>query len=197
MFLSSSLKVSWPVLRPGTANEIRQLPAGIRHGARLPNGTTVSEFTKWRFFMSRTGFIVLRLVGVLLLVGLLIGAGVIAYRSGYSQGVVEGAAMAAAGSGGESGQVAPLVPGYGYYPGYALRPFGGFFFTELLGVLFFGFLFLTALRRVFRPRFGWGRGWYGRHAYAGHPWGGPPWAWRGEQPPEKPEPSESADRPAS
>ncbi|MFN2198792.1 MAG: hypothetical protein ACK2UW_21915 [Anaerolineales bacterium] len=152
--------------------------------------------------MSRSGSIILRLIGVLLLIGLLFGAGFFAYRAGFSQGVVQGAAMAAAGSGAESGQFVPMVPGYGYYPGYFMRPYFGFF-PALLGFVFISFMFFFALRLVFRPRFGWGRHWYGKHAYAGHPWGGPPWAWRGEQPPENPqqpgaaESSETANHPQS
>jgi hypothetical protein len=66
------------------------------------------------------GSFVIRLIGALLLVGLMIGGGALAYRAGVAQGVAQAPAVAEAlSNAAESGQVAPM-PAYGYgyrYPG--------------------------------------------------------------------------------
>ncbi len=108
--------------------------------------------------MSRGGWIFLRIIGVVILFALVLGAGAVAYQAGYSRGLVEGQAVAALGSG-ETG-VQPLPPAFGYYPGYWGRPFYGFSpFGLFCGGLIFIFFFFAALRFIFRPRFWgpWGR----------------------------------------
>ena len=132
--------------------------------------------------MFNRGSFVLRLIGILLLVGLMIGGGVMAYRAGVAQGIAQAPAVAEAlSNAAESGQSLP-VPAYGYgygYPVYGLRPHFGFFpFGGILGVILFTFLFFGLMRLIFRP-WSWhygpmqGRGpWKGY----GHPWGTPPWA---------------------
>ena len=133
--------------------------------------------------MFNRGSFILRLIGALLLVGLMIGGGVMAYRAGVAQGIAQAPAVAEAlSSAAESGQVAPM-PGYGYgysYPAYRMRPHIGFFpFGGIFGSILFIFLFLGVMRMIFRP-WGWhyahmhGHGpWKGR----GRHWGGPPWAY--------------------
>ena len=128
--------------------------------------------------MSNTGSFALRLIGVLILIGLLIGGGVMIYRAGVAQGIAQAPEVAQAiQKSAENGQVAPVPPMYGYGYGYPYawgypRPFGFFPFGFFGAILFF-FLFFGLLRFLFfRPwRMGWG--YYGhRH---GRPWGGPPW----------------------
>lgn len=117
--------------------------------------------------MSRSGSIVLRILGVLILFALLLGAGAVAYQAGYSRGLVEGQSLAALSSGESSAQ--PLPPAYGVYPGYWPRPFYGFSpFGLFCGGLVFIFLFFLALRLLFRPRF-WGP--WGRHPGYGYGYG--------------------------
>ena len=124
------------------------------------------------------GSFVLRLIGVLLLVGLMIGGGVMAYRAGVAQGIAQAPAVAEAlSNAAENGQALP-VPGYGYgYPYYGFRPHFGFFpFGGIFGFILFFFLFFGLLRLIFfRP---WGWHMYGRGPWKGHghPWGPPPWA---------------------
>jgi len=126
------------------------------------------------------GSFVLRLIGVLLLVGLMIGGGVMAYRAGVAQGIAQAPAVAEAlSNAAENGQGVP-VPGYGYgygYPYYGFRPHFGFFpFGGIFGFILFFFLFFGLMRLIFfRP---WGWHMYGRGPWKGygHPWGSPPWA---------------------
>lgn len=125
------------------------------------------------------GSFVLRLVGILLLVGLMIGGGVMAYRVGVTQGIAQAPVVAEAlSNAAESGQGLP-APGYGYgYPVYGMRPHFGFFpFGGIFGFILFLFLFFGLLRLVFfRP---WHYGpMHGRGPWKeyGHPWGPPPWA---------------------
>ena len=60
------------------------------------------------------GSFVWRLVGVLLLIGLMIGGGALAYRAGVAQGIARAPVVAEAlSNAAESGQVVPM-PGYGY-----------------------------------------------------------------------------------
>jgi hypothetical protein len=120
----------------------------------------------------------LRLVGVLLLVGLVIAGGVMAYRAGVAHGIAQAPAVAEAiTNAAENGQPLPL-PGYGYgygYPYYGFRPHFGFFpFAGIFGFILFLFLFFGLLRLIlFRP---WGRHMYGRGPWKEYgPWGPPPW----------------------
>ena len=137
--------------------------------------------------MFKRGSFVIRLIGALLLIGLMFGGGMMAYRAGVAQGIARAPEMAEAlSSAAESGQVAPM-PGYGYgygYPGYRMHSHFGFFpFGSIFGVFLIAFLFFGLMRLIFRP-WGWhyghmhGRGpWkgYGRH------WGPPPWEREGKE----------------
>jgi len=131
--------------------------------------------------MFNRGSFVLRLIGILLLVGLMIGGGVMAYRAGVAQGIAQAPTVAEAlSNAAESGQGLP-VPSYGYgygYPVYGMRPHFGFFpFGGIFGAILFIFLFFGLLRLIFfRP-------WHYGHTHGqgpwkeyGGPWGPPPWA---------------------
>jgi len=138
--------------------------------------------------MFNRGSFVLRLIGALLLVGLMIGGGAMAYRAGVAQGIAQAPQVAAAiSNAAESGQGLP-VPAYGYgygYPGYGFRPHFGFFpFGGVLGFIFFMFLFFGLMRMIFFRRWAWGYGHMNRRDYwkgHAHPWGPPPWAREGEE----------------
>jgi len=136
--------------------------------------------------MFKNGSFVWRLIGVLLLIGLMIGGGVMAYRAGVVHGIAQAPEVASAiSNAAESGEGLPF-PTYGYgYPAHLMRPHFGFFpFGGIFGFILFLFLFFGLMRMVFRP-WGWhyyghmhGRGpWkgYGRH------WGPPPWTREGEE----------------
>lgn len=133
------------------------------------------------------GSFVLRLIGILLLVGLMIGGGALAYRAGVSQGIAQAPVVAEAlSNAAESGQVAPM-PAYGYgygYPGYRMHPHFGFFpFSGIFGFILFIFLFFGLMRMIFRP-WGWhhaymhGRGPWNKHD---RHWDGPPWAYEDKE----------------
>ena len=80
--------------------------------------------------MSQNGSFFLRLVGVVLMIGLLAAVGVVGYKSGVSQGIAQSPAVATAiASAQQAGQAVPAVPGYanGYYPGAWMSPHFGFF----------------------------------------------------------------------
>lgn len=128
--------------------------------------------------MSNKGpFIVLRVIGLLLLVGLIAGGGFMAYKAGVAQGVSQAPAVATAISqAAENGQGAPIPPmmynhefGYGYgYPTMYNRHHFGFFpggicFSIFFLFLFFGFLkiiFFRGMRHGGHHRHGpWGRHW--------------------------------------
>lgn len=130
--------------------------------------------------MFARGSFILRLAGALLLVGLMIGGGAMAYRAGVAQGIAQAPAVAEAlSNAAQNGQALP-APGYGYgygYPYYGFRPHFGFFpFGGLLGGILFFFLFFGLLRLIFFRPWGWHR--YGHGHWKGYygPWGPPPWA---------------------
>jgi len=133
--------------------------------------------------MFNRGSFVLRLIGILLLVGLMIGGGVMAYRAGMAQGIAQAPAVAEAlSNAAENGQGLP-VPAYGYgygYPGYRMHPHFGFFpFGGIFGSILFIFLFFGLLRLIFFRPWAWHYGpMHGRGPWKGygHPWGTPPWA---------------------
>ncbi|MBI5351687.1 MAG: hypothetical protein HZB50_03520 [Chloroflexi bacterium] len=131
--------------------------------------------------MFRKGpFIFFRLIGLLLLIGLIVGGGAMAYRAGIAQGISQSPAVATAISkAAESGQVAPAVPpmmygrgyGLGFYPMMGHR-FFMFPFGAICGSIFFLFLFFGLLRMVF---------FRGMHHHGHHgPWGKD---WEGGVPP--------------
>ena len=74
------------------------------------------------------GSYIWRLIGVLLLIGLMIGGGVMAYRAGVAQGIARAPEVAEAlSSAAESGDGLSF-PAYGYgYPVHRMRPHFGFF----------------------------------------------------------------------
>lgn len=128
--------------------------------------------------MFRNGFI-FRLIGVLLLIGLVAAGGFMAYKAGMAQGTLQAPEVAAAiENAAEEGQSVPPMAGYGYgYPhGYGFGYHhhfgffpGGFCFSILFIFLFFGFLRMIFFR-------GWRHGW-GHHGHG--PWG----KWEGGVPP--------------
>jgi len=119
--------------------------------------------------MSR-GSIVFRVIGILLLIGVLAVAGAFVYNAGYTQGMLHSTAVTTA----VSGQPipAPYPPMYGYYPAPWFHPFFGFFPFGCFFGFFLIFLFFAGMRMLFFPR------WYGRRRWRRHgygPWGGGPW----------------------
>jgi hypothetical protein len=115
--------------------------------------------------MSQNGF-AFRLIGVLLLIGLVAAGGYVAYRAGVTQGIAQAPEVATAiSNAAESGQ--PLPPMYGYRPygfGYPHR-FGFFPLGGICLSIFFLFLFFGLLKMVFYPwrhsKHAWNRKWEG------------------------------------
>ncbi len=125
--------------------------------------------------MFRNGF-VFRLIGVLLLIGLMAVGGFMAYKAGIAQGISQAPAVATAISqAAENGQTVPPMVGPGY--GYGYHPYGfgyphHFGFLPLGGICFsIFFLFLGFLKMIFfRPwRHGHIHGPWGRHWEGGVP----------------------------
>ena len=104
--------------------------------------------------MSRTGFVIIRLLAAMLLVGLLIAGGFFIYQSGQAQGYALGTAAA------NSGTTAPnpVVPYYPMtpwgWPGYYGPHFFMFAPFFLCGAVFFFFFLVGGLFRF---------GHHGRH----------------------------------
>lgn len=133
--------------------------------------------------MIKSNSVFVRVIGVLLLVGLIAGAGVMVYQAGRARGIVQAPEMAEAlESAVESGQVLPFAaqrfsndyPGFKMHPRSGFLPGGGIFGFILFGLLFFGLMRLIFFRRMpwhYGPMYGRGP-WEGQ----GHPWGTPPWA---------------------
>lgn len=132
------------------------------------------------------GHFIFRLLGMLLLVGLLIGGSALLFRAGESQGY----ALGLAASGKELTAPAPganpapgMFPGYPFY-GYGFyRPFFMPFFAPFgffgggLFLLFFFFVIGGIFRMLFWSRHAmWrnGPGHSGPWAGGPHPWGGQP-----------------------
>jgi len=121
--------------------------------------------------MKNGSFIWVRVLGVLLVLGLIAGAGAFGFKAGMAQGITQAPAVAKAiEKATESGQVAPqmMYPhsfGYGYSP----MPFhhGGFFnpIGAICGSIFFLFLFFGAMKMLFFRRMMW----HGGHMHG--PWG--------------------------
>ena len=128
--------------------------------------------------MFRNGF-VFRLIGVVLLLGLIAAGSFMAFKAGEARGITQAPAVATAISkAAESGQVAPVPPmmygyghpnpyGYGYGFGYRhhFNPFGAICFSLFFLFFFFGFMKMIFFRRM---RHGghhkhgpWGKGWEG------------------------------------
>lgn len=154
-------------------------------------------------------FIVFRVIGLLLAIGLLFGVGFGAFRAGYARGVAESPAIAEALAQGlpEGSAVTPFQRGFGgpmmyhgYGYGYAGHPhmwgphFGFFPLGGLLGFLFMAFLFFGLLRLVFfRRHWAWAHAhWHGHHGPEG---GTPPWARGGPQQPAPDAPAAQPEKP--
>jgi hypothetical protein len=130
--------------------------------------------------MFRNGF-VFRLIGVVLLLGLITAGGVMVFKAGEARGIVQAPAVATAISkAAENGQAAPVPPmmgreygySYGYGPGYPMmgHHFFGFFPFGICGSIFFLFLFFGFLKMIFfrgmrhgghHMRGPWGKSWEG------------------------------------
>lgn len=132
--------------------------------------------------MSTRGSFVLRLIGAVLLVGLVAAGGVLLYQAGVAQGVARAPEMAQAFSGTlERGEALPgSAYGLGYpHLFYRMHPHAGFFpFGGLLGFLLFAFLFFGLLRLVFFRPWAWHCGPMGGYwrgpagGWEARPWGG-------------------------
>ena len=132
--------------------------------------------------MFNRGSFALRLIGILLLVGLMIGGGAMAYRAGVAQGIAQAPEVASAiSSAAQNGQGLP-APAYGYgygYPFYGFHPHFGFFPFGIFGFILFIFLFFGLMRLIFFRPWAWHYGhMHGRGPWKGYggPWGTPPWA---------------------
>ena len=132
--------------------------------------------------MKKGPFIVFRVLGLLLVLGLIASAGAFGYQAGMARGIQQAPEVAAAiEKAAENG--APVMPmyGHGYAYGYP-QPYGfGFHhhfnpFGAICGSIFFLFLFFGAMKLLFfrRMRHGWGH--HGHHG----PWGK---GWEGKVPP--------------
>jgi len=127
--------------------------------------------------MFRNG-LVFRVIGALLLVGLIAAGGFMAFKAGEVNGISQAPAVATAiAKAAENGQSAPVPPmvghefgyGYGYGAGYPMygHHFGFFPFGAICGSIFFLFLILGFMKMIFF-RGMWHRGGEGhRHG----PWG--------------------------
>ena len=101
--------------------------------------------------------IIFRLVGLLLVIGLAVGGGMMAYNAGFSQGAFQAPVVARAiEKAAESGQGAPVPPmmyGYGSPYGYGYPAYGHHFgfspFSAICGSIFFLFLFLGFMKMIF------------------------------------------------
>jgi len=122
---------------------------------------------------SKSPFIILRVIALVLLVVLVAGGIFMAFRAGEAQGISQSPAVATAiAQSAESGQAAPVPPMmYGHDYGYGYPMYGHhamfFPFGAICGSIFFFFLIIGLMKMVF---FGGirHRGWEGRHH---GPWG--------------------------
>jgi hypothetical protein len=151
--------------------------------------------------MSGRGFFFLRLLGVVILVGVMLAGGALLFRAGQAQGYQMGVAASAAANaaGGQAPSTAPLAPyGPGYWPAYGpyypYAHFGFFPFGWLCGSIFFVFLILFLIRWIFFPhrwrhdgKGGWGQHGWGEHSHEHGPYGWGPYGW-GPQAPGKDQP---------
>ena len=128
--------------------------------------------------MFRNGF-VFRIIGALLLIGLVAAGGFMAYKAGVGQGISQAPAVATAISqAAENGQAAPIPLmmyqyGHGYGPGFYPHMYGfhhfGFFPFGICGSILFLFFFFGFMKMIFfRPwhhsghmHGPWGRHWEG------------------------------------
>ncbi|MBI5824149.1 MAG: hypothetical protein HZB18_08995 [Chloroflexi bacterium] len=127
--------------------------------------------------MKKGPFILFRVLGLLLFIGLIVGAGAFSFKAGEARGIMQAPEVAAAiEKAAEDGQAVPPMYGYGhpYGYGYGMRGYGhhfGFFpFGAICGSIFFLFFFFGFMKMMFfrRMRHGghhmhgpWGKGWEG------------------------------------
>jgi len=123
-------------------------------------------------------FIVLRVIGILLLLGLIAGGVFMAFQAGQAQGISQAPVVATAiAQAAETGQGAPIPPmmygrgyGYGYdYPMYG-HHFGFFPFGAICGSLFFLFFFFGFMKMIFFRHMWHGEGQHGHHGRWGRHW---------------------------
>jgi hypothetical protein len=137
--------------------------------------------------MFHKGFIVFRILGFIVLLGLLAGAGVMVFQAGQAQGFALGAA-----STGQQLQV-PLQAPLPYY-GYSMMhphffPFMGFF--GIIPLLFGLFIVCGLFRLMFFGSMHMHRGPWANGQYPHHPWGWGPQSGEAEKtppPPTEPKP---------
>ena len=113
---------------------------------------------------NKSPFIVLRVIGILLILGLIAGGVYMAFQAGQAQGISQAPAVATAISkAAESGQGAPFPPmmfnqpyreGYGYGPGYHMYGmdgphYFGFLPFGICGAILFLFLFFGFMKMIF------------------------------------------------
>lgn len=138
------------------------------------------------------GWVIARTIGVIILLSLIGGAGYMTYRAGVAQGIMQAPEVAVAiEKAAENGQVAPVMPMYGYPHPYGFghphffNPFGAICFSILFLFLFFGAMKMIFFRRM---RHGWGHHGHWRKDWEG---GMPPffdeWHKRAHGEGEKPE----------
>jgi len=122
---------------------------------------------------SKSPFIILRVIALVLLVVLVAGGIFMAFRAGEAQGISQSPAVATAiAQSAESGQAAPVPPMmYGHDYGYGYPMYGHhamfFPFGAIFGSIFFFFLIIGLMKMVFFSGIRH-RGWEGRHH---GPWG--------------------------
>ena len=123
--------------------------------------------------MKKGPFILFRVLGLLLVLGLIAGAAAFSFKAGEARGVMQAPAVATAiEKAAEDGQaVPPMMYGHGYAPyGYGMRGHGhfGFFpFGAICGSIFFLFFFFGFMKMIFFRRMHHGWGHHGHHG----PWG--------------------------
>jgi len=128
--------------------------------------------------MFRNG-LVFRVVAAVILIGLAVAGGFMAYNAGQANGISQAPAVATAiqkaADNGQSVPVPPMMYGHGYGYGYGGYPMGGHFFGffpfGICASIFFLFLFFGLLRVVFfgRMHHGGMHGPWGRHWEDGVP----------------------------
>jgi hypothetical protein len=138
--------------------------------------------------MFRCGSFFVRIVGALLLVGVLFAVGALAFQAGQAQGY----ALAMTRSGEELTTPSAGIPGLAYWG----QPYFGMLPSPYLGVLCLfglGLIFLFALGTIFRP-WGWyghSRGWHAdwKGWHEAPPPDSGPWAKEKEAPPTESNPA--------
>jgi hypothetical protein len=122
---------------------------------------------------------IFRLIGALIMIGLLVGLGGLAFQAGQTQGYAMG--LLASGKEITAPPAQPVYPGMLYHTPF-MPPFMPFLgMTFCAGFLFLlGLGFMGGLARLAFGHRGMGP-WQGHPHHPGaHPWGPPPWA---QQPP--------------